>query len=298
MAMKGSTETREARLLVRHGFELARELGIEKLLVMAELLTDRRLIDRHREAETIVWATPRPDALDRDRHDGDRFVAIPSSPAGRMDQVSLALVIAVMNGFVAEDESVVCLVGLAGSKRLDNLLIANPSRDFEWFGRHSISSSSDLPISREFVRLVDIALKFAAEGREGKSIGTIFLLGDIDEVRSISRPLILNPCHGHPKKVRSIHDGDFIETLREYSALDGAFLVDRRGTVDSAGVYLDAPVTRDVTVDKGLGSRHLAAAAATARTRSLAVVISESSGTVTVYSEGMKFLSFSRPVQS
>jgi len=289
------SEFKETKLIVSYGFELARKLEIEKVFVLAELLTDRRLVEKHREKESIIWVTDKPEAIEVDASRGDRCVSIPRSLTGRMDQVSLALIIAVMNGTVADDETVVCLLGVAGSKRIDNLLLANPKRDFDWFSDHAVSKNRKLPISQEFVRLIDIALKFAAEGREGKPIGTVFLLGDINEMNTVSRPLILNPCKGHPKKDRSIHDSEFVETMREFSALDGGFLVDRKGTVERAGVYLDAPVTKKVKVQKGLGSRHLAAAAATARISAMAIVISESSGTVTVFFDGSKVLSLNRP---
>ncbi len=52
-----------------------------------------------------------------------------------------------------------------------------------------------------------------------------------------------------------------LESLRELASLDGAIIVDRRGVVESAGVYLDAPLTKAVKVDSGLGARHTAAAA-------------------------------------
>ncbi|MCB1121621.1 MAG: diadenylate cyclase [Verrucomicrobiae bacterium] len=289
------TELTETRLLVSYGFDLARQLNIDKIMVIAELLTDRKMVDKHREEETIIWVTSDLESLEGGVEKTDQVVEMPHSPVGRMDQVSLALILAVMKGTLTEDESVVCLVGISGSKRLDNLLIVNPKRDFEWFKGRSKQKKSQLPISQEFVRLVDIALKFAAEGREGKPIGTIFLLGDIDELKTIARPLILNPCKGHSKKNRSIHDEDFIETMREFAALDGGFLIDRKGAVEGAGVYLDAPVTKRVKVPKGLGSRHMGAAAATAQTNSLAIVISESSSTVTVFFKGARVLSLGKP---
>lgn len=283
--------------MVRHGFEFARELGIKKMLVVAALVGDRKLVDQFREDEEIIWVTDNPQKIEAETTNSscDRCVTIPRSPAGRMDQVSLALIVATMDGYIEEDESVVCLLGASGSKRLDNMLIANPKRDFDWFSEDALRDRKSLPISREFVRLVDIALKFSAEGREGKSIGTVFALGDIDDLEAISSPLILNPLAGHPKKTRSIFDDDFVETIREFSALDGGFLVDRKGIVSSAGVYLDAPITKKVKVQKGLGSRHLAAAAATAKTSAIAIVISESSGTITVFFDGSKVLSLNRP---
>lgn len=285
------TEIKETRLLVEYGFDLARKLKIKTVLVIGELVTDRKMVDKHRDDEHIIWVSRDAEKAQKNIKEGDNLVVIPHSPVERMDQISLALILSVMHGYVKEDESIVCLLGVSGSKRLDNLLIANPQRDFDWFKGGS-RKKSRLPISQEFIRLIDIALRFANEGREGKSIGTIFLLGDVEELNSIARPLILNPCHGHPKKSRSIYDAEFVETMREFSALDGAFLIDRKGVVEAAGVYLDAPVTSKVKVQRGLGSRHVGAAATTAQTNSIAIVISESSGTVTVFSKGSKVLSF------
>lgn len=288
---KSSIEAKETKILVSLGFELARRLEIKRVLVFAELLSDRRLVEKHRDTESILWVTYDKDAFVADLSEEDACVEIPSNPVGRMDQIDLAVIIAVMEGSIEVDESMVCLIGVAGSKRLDNMLIVNPKRDFDWFSKRSISKGDTLPISQEFARLIEIALKFASEGREGKPIGTVFVLGDLEELEPISRPLILNPCKGHAKKHRSIHDADFIETMRELSALDGGFIIDRKGIVEAAGVYLDAPVTSNVKVPKGLGSRHMAAAATTALTQSLAIVISESSGTVTVFWEGARVLS-------
>jgi len=287
------TEARESRLVIRNGFELARELKINKVLVLAELLIDRRLVDKHREEETIIWVT-----ADRKKfsdsgtmHDGDHCIEIPVTKVDRMGRVRLALVLAVIDGIIGTEESTICMTGLAGSKRLDTLLIANPSRDFPWFAEHSDGDEGSLLTTREFVRLFDIALKFATEGREGKPIGTIFVLGDAGELQKYAKPLIMNPCEGHPKKSRNIHGDEFVETMRELAALDGGFIIDRKGVVEQAGVYFDAPITKRVSVEKGLGSRHMAAAALTAKVNALAIAISESSGTVSVFFKGARMMS-------
>jgi len=292
------TEAAETRLLVRHGFELARELDITRVLVFSELITDRRLVEKHRENESLIWVTYDRDSMTKTLQKGDHCVKIPESPVGRMDQITLALITAVLNGAMSEKETVLCLVGVAGSKRLDNVLMVNPKRDFTWFSNHSIKNSRGIPGTQAFIQLLEIALKFAGEGREGKPVGTIFVLGEPEECRKFTKPLILNPCRGHPKKARAIYDLAFVETMRELSALDGAFLIDHRGVVDRAGVYLDAPATKRVKVSKGLGSRHVAAAAITAKLTCVAIVISESSGTVTVFSEGEEVLSLNRPMRS
>ena len=97
------------------------------------------------------------------------------------------------------------------------------------------------------------------------SIPRYLVIGEPEELEPYSRQLILNPCAGHPARKRNIHDRDFVETLREYAALDGAFRIDRKGVVHSAGTYLDAR-SRSTRIPRGLGARHMAAAAITAVT--------------------------------
>jgi DNA integrity scanning protein DisA with diadenylate cyclase activity len=150
-------------------------------------------------------------------------------------------------------------------------------------------------LTREFVRLLEIAIRLSAEGREGKPIGAVFVLGDPERIEPHVRQLIFNPCKGHARSVRNIHNPEFLETLRELAALDGAFVVDNRGVVERAGVYLDAPASKKVRVRRGLGSRHVAAAAITARTDALALVISESSGNITVFAQGAALLELEKP---
>jgi diadenylate cyclase len=90
-------------------------------------------------------------------------------------------------------------------------------------------------------------------------------------------------------KDRNIHNPSFFETLREFAALDGAFVISEKGVVESAGTYLDAPLKRGV-LRRSLGSRHAAAAAITAVTHAIAIAVSASSGTVTVFHEGRAIL--------
>lgn len=294
-AAKPATERTESRLLVSYAFDLARKLKISSLLVLADLLQDRRTVENQRESESILWVVRGAEAAAKiPKKRGDHCIEIPPTKVGRMDQVKLGLIMAALKHAVELDESVVCLTGAAGSKRLDSLLIANVRRDFPWFAERTLESTSDLVSTREFARLLEIAIKFAAEGREGKPLGSIFILGDPDELEKYSRPLMLNPCAGHPKKTRHIQSHEFVETMRELASLDGAFIVDHRGVVEHAGVFLAAPITKKVVVPEGLGTRHTASAALTAKVNCVAIVISESSGTVTVFAKGGPILEISR----
>jgi diadenylate cyclase len=124
--------------------------------------------------------------------------------------------------------------------------------------------------------LVELAVEIAREGREGRRIGTLFTLGDEQEVLARSRPLILDPLSGHPESLRNLSEPGLRGTIKELAQLDGGFVISSHGIVISACRYLDA-VTPGIDLPLGLGSRHIAAANMSAITKAVGVVVSESS---------------------
>ena len=130
--------------------------------------------------------------------------------------------------------------------------------------------------TRVLERTVALAVEIAREGREGRKIGTLFVVGDSNEVLKRSKPMILDPLHGHPHETKRIDDPDVRETLKELAQLDGAFVVSDEGVVLSATRYIDA-VSDRLEVPLGLGSRHVAAASVSKQTDAVAVAVSESS---------------------
>ena len=271
---------RDTRELVKSAFRLARTLGIKTLVVQADEISDRRLVEQVRDDERVIWVARERKQMPVSDPAKDVVLAMPDAVLNRLSQLNLALFLAALNRHLGPEEKVLGLSGVTGSQRLDTLVIAKPARDYPWLRHHK----SAMAVTRHLARLLEIALHFAREGREGASIGAIFVLGDRSPLSPHLRQLILNPLKGHAQAARSIHNPDFLETLRELAAMDGAFVVNRRGIVDSAGTYLDAPVGRG-KLRPGLGARH-AALAITTVTDATAIVISASSGTVSMYDGG------------
>ncbi|MGH3087378.1 MAG: DNA integrity scanning protein DisA nucleotide-binding domain protein [Rubrobacteraceae bacterium] len=125
-------------------------------------------------------------------------------------------------------------------------------------------------------KIVALAVEIAREGREGRKIGTLFVVGDSEAVMSLSKPLILDPLAGHPDEIKHIDDSNLRETLKELAQLDGAFVVSNDGVVLSAARYIDT-TSENLNVPLGLGSRHMAGASVSRSTDAVAVVVSESS---------------------
>ncbi|MCE5241626.1 MAG: diadenylate cyclase [Syntrophobacteraceae bacterium] len=133
-------------------------------------------------------------------------------------------------------------------------------------------------------QVIILAVEIAREGREGRKIGTLFVVSDSEEVMKHSRSLILDPLYGHPDELKHVDDPDVRETVKELAQLDGAFVVSDEGVVLSACRYIDA-FSEGIQLPLGLGSRHMAAASITKQTSAVAVVVSESS-IVRVFDDG------------
>lgn len=142
-----------------------------------------------------------------------------------------------------------------------------------------------LGVNPETLReVVLLAIEIAREGREGRKIGTLFVVGDTEQTIRHSKCMILDPLAGHPAEKKMISEPNMRETIKELAQLDGAFVVSDEGVVVSACRYLNASST-GIDLPLGLGSRHMAAASISRYTNAVAVVVSESS-IVRVFDDG------------
>src|SRR2546430_12262043 len=215
----GREEHQETRERDKSACSLARALGIKTFVVQADEISGRRLVEQVRDDERVIWvARERKQIPGFDPAKGG-VLALPDAVLNRLSQLNLALFLAALNRHLVPEEKVLGLSGITGSQRLDTLVIAKPARDYPWLRHHK----SAMAVTRHLARLLEIALHFAREGREGASMGAIFVLGDRRTLSPHLRQLMLNPLKGHAQAARSIHNPDFLETLRELAAMDGAF---------------------------------------------------------------------------
>jgi DNA integrity scanning protein DisA with diadenylate cyclase activity len=133
--------------------------------------------------------------------------------------------------------------------------------------------------------VVTLALEIGREGREGKPVGTMFVVGDTRKVMANSHPTGFDPVKGYSRKERNLKSSRVREGIKEIAQMDGAIIISPDGTVEAAARYIDARAS-DIALAKGLGARHWAAAAITRMTKAIAVVVSESSGTVRIFQDG------------
>lgn len=131
---------------------------------------------------------------------------------------------------------------------------------------------------------IRLAVEIAREGREGRKIGTMFVISDTKETLRQSTCLILDPLKGHPDEQKHIENSNMHETVKELAQLDGAFIISDEGVFLSAGRYINSS-SAGIDLPLGLGARHMAAASITKHTNAIAVVVSESS-IVRIFDDG------------
>jgi len=133
--------------------------------------------------------------------------------------------------------------------------------------------------------VIQVAGEIAWEGREGKAIGTSFVVGDIANVLHYSKQFVLNPFQGHHETERQITDAGIQGTIKEFAQLDGAFLITGSGVVEAAGRCITVDMSQ-VNLPGGMGSRHLSVAGITKVTASIGVVVSQSGGLISIFRGG------------
>jgi DNA integrity scanning protein DisA with diadenylate cyclase activity len=214
-----------------------------------------------------------------------------------MGQIKLAVLMGLSAGIVSGKDRIVCVAGLPRLHHLDNILVLDLGKEFQVLTTNKGANMVGSVRPEVFEGVLNLAIELAYQGREGKPVGTIFTLGDHEKVLQLSRQLVMNPFHGYPEEERHILDPDLRETIREFSAIDGAFVVRDDGVVMAAGRHLNAAL-EEGDLPRGLGSRHVAGAGITAVTDTVAIAISESDGTVRIFKQGSIFMEIEKASRS
>jgi len=268
---------------------LANTLDVQAVLVVSDVAYDFQNIRTDLAPHKLLIASHLPDVQQAAIEDGVLLVPLLHEPQTRQVQVSQALLEAIADDHLQTGARVIAMYAGYERDNLDTISIINlsehltklTSRDLQ-----RLETQVPLPTLR---RVVDLALEIGREGREGKPVGTLFVVGNHRTVMELSHEQVHDPFRGYQKKDRMIANPRVRESIKELAQIDGAFVIASDGAVMAAGRILDAPAT-GLTLSKGLGARHWAAAAISKATSAVAIAVSESTGTVRLFQDGVVVL--------
>ena len=286
------------RSMVRHAHAVAREVGARVVLLSADVVeADSELSSLIEDVDFRTILVSRRLSFEAPPGWGDlcRVVRVPNIPMSRAGQIKLATLVASVERLVQSGDRIVWLTGLDGSNTIDTIIVLDLGREVEMFAAEAMTPIPPDVRPEVFERVLTIAGQLGLEGREGRPIGTTFVLGDSDTVLTVSRQLIMNPFQGYDESERNLLDPRLEETVKEFSALDGAFIVRGDGVLIAAGRYLAPSARPTEPLPLGLGARHESACAITRETAALAICISESTGTVSLFKGGRLLADLQKP---
>lgn len=277
--------------LLQAARDLVKGLPADAVLLLPETTFDWDEVGRLLGGCKLYVAAENP-ALTRPLRDHPDWTVIDldADPVPTQERMNNALLKAVTTGELQPGAHVIVLYnGIAtledAPEPVDSLSVIHLGEHLERMTPQDLrvlGKSVPLDVLRA---VVDLAAEIGREGREGQPVGTILVVGDTRKVLGLSKFQNFNPFRGYTRQERDIRRRDVREQIKEIAKLDGAILIGRDGIAEAACLHLGARAD-GVTLSKGYGSRHMAAAGISKHSSAIAFAVSQSSGTVRVFQKG------------
>ena len=271
--------------VVEMAVKLCRQTEAGAILLMLEGATDWPQLAAATEGLQVVVAADTPEELAGAEEVGVATIVLNMASSPVIERLTQALLTGVARELLAPGAGVVVIYSGFEADTIDSVSFI---RLDDHLGRLTARDLRQLETSVPLETLktvIDLAVEIGREGREGKAVGTMLIVGDTRKVLTHCQPAGYDPVRGYNRAERDLHDPRVREAVKEVAVLDGAFIVTPDGTVEKAAQLVDAPYA-NLTLSKGLGARHWAGAAISKATAALAVVVSQSSGTVRIFQRG------------
>ncbi|QEG41768.1 DNA integrity scanning protein DisA nucleotide-binding domain protein [Roseimaritima ulvae] len=278
--------TKHNAAMVRLGVHTAETLGADALLLLLDGATDWKKVRETANSKlTLIVAVDSEDDLEGAAEAGLKPLALNKEKAPLLERLQHALLEAAADELIRPNGEVVTVYSGFQQGRFDS--ISHMQLD-ERMRRLSVRDlqrlDSSVPL-KTLKAVVDLAVQIGREGREGKPVGAMFVVGDTRRVLEHAKDSGADPFRGYNKKHRNLMDPRVSEDAKEISQLDGAFVVSADGHIERSRQMLEV-AHEDLQMSKGLGARHWAGAAITRKTKAVSVVVSQSTGTVRLYQNG------------
>ena len=285
------------RTMIDSAIKLAREVKANGVLVCVDVKSELTELPEDVKASVhFILVTREDEEIPEGLAKYSKKLDIPDVNLNRVGIIKIAIAKGIVSGLFKKGDKIICLSGVPKFGYADSIFLIDVGKEFEILTSDFINDVVEAVQPEVFNAALNIACELAAQGRENRKVGTIFVLGDEEKVLQLSRQMIMNPFSGYSEDERNILNPELEETIKEFSAIDGAFVIKSDGVIVTAGRHLSAALdSRDFP--SGLGSRHIAAAGITNVTRAVAMVVSESSGNVSVFKNGKLFVTIEKPVE-
>jgi diadenylate cyclase len=176
---------------------LARQIKAKHLIAFADAVANDDFVQQaDGGADLVVVCSNKTRFTDH----GKRIRSViytPPFPASRLDQMKIGILLALSRGLLTRADKVVCISGSPKKGVFDTIVVLDIATEYDFF---YTSAQNILPVDVKpevLERVLGVAAEISMEGREGKPLGTIFVIGDTNSVNGYVRQLIINPFRGY-----------------------------------------------------------------------------------------------------
>ncbi len=280
-------QNRVNRLMFREAERVAGGAGCRAIMIFGDTFIGGIEADAVRTKMKTILVTRNPIEPSEDQKGFNETIQVRSFSSQRLAQLRSAMLVALTRGIISFTDRICCVGGMTGSNQFDTLVVVDVEREFQTLLTGQTADLLPEDVKPEVLeRIIAVATELAVEGREGRPVGCLFVVGDVEKVESFTKPLVLNPFYGYKEEDRNILNPFMDETVKEFSSIDGAFVIRGDGVVESAGSLIQA-IDSDHSLPGGLGSRHAAAAAISVSANCIAIAVSSSTGLVSLFRRGV-----------
>ena len=271
--------------IIRAAISLASQPSVDHLLYVGDVpLPEELFRGKPRARKKLVQAVVGVSQRAVVEGAGIPVLPLPEYDLGRPEKLKIALVSGIARGIYKEGDVVIGLLSRKPAAMPDSILSVTVGQE-EGDGSFGFLQAEGVSAG-VMDALIDLAVSVGVEGWEGRPVGALFVVGDSNTVMEKSRQLTLNPFQGYSEDEKNIMNPDVRHALHAFAVLDGAFIVREDGVVIAAGRYLTFDENKEVDVPLGLGARHMAAAGISRDSEAIAIVVSQTSGSVRVFRRG------------
>ena len=186
------------KTMIESAIKLTREVKACSVLVCVDVKSEIvELPDDVLSSVPFILVTQEHEELPEKLVRYSRKLDVPNVNLTRVGKIKIAIAKGIVSGLFKKGDKIVCLSGVPKFGYADTIVFIDVGREFEILTSDFIGDVVEAVQPEVFNAALNIACELAAQGRENRKVGTIFVLGDDEKVLQLSRQMIMNPFSGY-----------------------------------------------------------------------------------------------------
>ena len=211
--------------MLKSAFDMAKGVKAKYLFLYIDAVENELLPDSLPRGLHLILVSKKKNLSLDSKVPVKEIITLPKLKLGRMGMIKVAIILAISSQLIKPEDKIVFIGGKAEFGNLDIILSLQIGGESEIITDTEFTDLPETVKPAVFEYTLTLAIELANQGREGKPVGTIFVLGDEERVMQLSRQMIINPFKGYEEDERNLLNPSLKDTIKEFSALDGAFVI-------------------------------------------------------------------------